>query len=272
MVSKGAGNTALPEKPAATATDARPMGLWGVLRRLSYAGDQDARFRKYIWQHLILTVLRGAYYRLFKLTSAGVISVGRGVQIVGPKANVVFGRRCKIEEGVYLQAVSKEKMIFGDDVTICAGSMIRPSGHWGGNLGAGMVMGRQSSIGAYSYIGCSGKLEIGNNVMIGARLTIIAENHNFSDLTRPMNQQGVNNKGIVIGNDIWIGACVTILDGVTIGDHAIIAAGAVVTKDVESFAIVGGVPAHKLNSRRSHDSFLGAPPVEDAIRSAPNGV
>ncbi|MGA3128609.1 MAG: acyltransferase [Candidatus Korobacteraceae bacterium] len=128
--------------------------------------------------------------------------------------------------------------------------MIRPSGHWGGNLGSGMVMGNRSSIGASSYIGCSGSLTIGDDVMMGARITMVAENHNFSDLTQPMSRQGVNNKGITIGNDVWIGACTTILDGVTIGDHSIIAAGAVVTRDVEPFAIVAGIPARKIRSRK----------------------
>ena len=222
-----------------------------LLHRLQYAGDDDYRFRKYIWRHLVSTVLRGFYYRIFKLRSAGIISVGKLVRIEGPSANVQFGERCKIEEGVYLQAISMSQMVFGDDVTICAGTMIRPSGHWGGNLGSGMVMGNRSSIGAYSYIGCSGNLQIGDNVMIGARLTIIAENHNFSDLTRPMCEQGINNRGVKIGSDVWIGACVTILDGVTIGDHSIVAAGAVVTRDVQPFAIVAGVPARQIRSRKN---------------------
>ena len=143
--------------------------------------------------------------------------------------------------------------MFWDDVTICEGTLIRPSGYWGGNLGAGMAMGNRSSIGAYSFIGCAGSIKIGDDVLIGARLTIIAENHNFSDWTRSIKEQGVSSKGVTIGNDVWIGACVTILDGVTIGDHAIIAAGAVVTKDVQSFSIVGGVPARPIRSRKTDE-------------------
>jgi acetyltransferase-like isoleucine patch superfamily enzyme len=178
-----------------------------------------------------------------------MISVGRNVCIDGPKSNVIVGKRFKIESSVYLQAISKDPMRFGDDVTICEGTTIRPSGHWGGNLGYGMMMGNRSSIGAFSYLGCSGRITIGNDVMIGPRITMIAENHNFVDLSRPMNQQGVNNKGITIGNDVWIGASATILDGVTIGDHVIVAAGAVVTKDVPPYAIVAGVPARQIKNR-----------------------
>src|ERR1035438_8118503 len=220
-----------------------------ILDRLHYVDDDDSRFRAYIWRHLVLTVIRGCYYRLFRLTSDGPISVGSWVRVLGPKWNISFGKRCKIDPNVVLQPICRAGLKFGDDVTICEGTMIRPSGLWGGNLGYGMTMGNRSSIGAYSFIGCSGELHIGNNVMIGARLTVIPENHNFADLSRPMNQQGVNNRGITIGNDVWIGACVTLLDGVTIGDHAIVAAGAVVTRNVAPYTIVGGVPAKQISTR-----------------------
>lgn len=231
--------------------DGRFEGGLAVLRSLHYQADRNSEFRRYIWRHLFFTVTRGIYYRIFKLKSRGLISIGPQVRIVGPRRNLVFGKRCKIDRGSVIQAITRSAMVFGDDVTICEGVLIRPTGHWGGPIGAGMVMGSRSSIGAYSFVGCSGQLTIGDDVMIGPRLTLIAENHNFADVNESMNRQGVNNRGIVIGNDIWIGACVTILDGVTIGDHSIIAAGAVVTKDVPPFAIVGGVPARVLKDRRA---------------------
>jgi len=233
--------------------DTAMRNLWESWKRLcgrlQYAGDDRSRFSIYIWRHLAGTVLRGVRYRIFRIKSSGMISVGRNVCMDGPKNNVIAGKRFKIESGVYLQAISKDPMRFGDDVTICEGTTIRPSGHWGGSLGSGLTMGSRSSIGAFSYLGCSGRIAIGNDVMIGPRITMIAENHNFADRSRPMNQQGVNNKGITIGNDVWIGACVTILDGVTVGDHAIIAAGAVVTKDVQPYSIVAGVPARQIKNR-----------------------
>lgn len=242
----------LPATSRQRIADTSPLGaVANVMNRLRYKGDSQGSFRVYIWRHLVATVLRGMVYRLFKLKSAGPVSVGDHVRIVGPKSNIIAGKHFKIEAGVYLQAVCATPMRFGDDVTLCAGTMIRPSGHWGGNLGAGLQMGNRSSLGAYSYVGCSGSIRIGNDVLIGPRLTMIAENHNFADTSLPMSRQGVNNRGIVIGSDVWIGACVTILDGVVIGDHAIIAAGAVVTRDVPSYAIVAGVPARLLRSRKS---------------------
>jgi acetyltransferase-like isoleucine patch superfamily enzyme len=235
--------------------------LNGLLNRLRYVNDDGNRFRKYIWRYLLRTVARGFYYRAFRLTSRGVISVGDHVLIEGPKSNLVFGNHCKIERNVVIQAISRSTLRFGDDVTICEGTMIRPSGHWGGNLGGGVVMGNRSSIGAYSYIGCAGSIEIGDDVMMGPRITIIAENHNFADVTRPMHEQGVNNRGVTLGNDIWVGTGVTILDGVTVGDHSIIAAGSVVTKDVQPFAIVAGVPARQLRSRKACETAPCTPAI-----------
>jgi acetyltransferase-like isoleucine patch superfamily enzyme len=178
------------------------------------------------------------------------ISIAKGVTLIGPKSHLIAGKRCKIEENVLVHSVCNRKIVLGDDVTICYGTQIRPSGYWNKDIGEGLRVGNKSSIGAYSYIGCAGYIDIGNNVMIGPRITCIAENHNFDQIDIPINEQGVNRKGIKICDNVWIGANVTILDGVTIGDGAIIAAGGVVVKDVEPFTIVGGVPAKLIKNRR----------------------
>ena len=84
-----------------------------------------------------------------------------------------------------------------------------------------------------------GGIEIGDNVLIGQQVVIATINH---DLT-PSIRANMFPAPVKIGNSVWIGAHATILSGVTIGDNAVIAAGAVVTKDVPANAIVGGVPA-----------------------------
>ena len=112
-----------------------------------------------------------------------------------------------------------------------------------------MIVGHHSSIGAASYIGCSGRIVIGNNVMIGPHCTMIAENHNFTDLNIDMNKQGVSNNGIEIKDNVWIGANVTILDGVIVESGCILAAGAVVTKSTEPNGIYAGVPATRIKDR-----------------------
>ena len=85
---------------------------------------------------------------------------------------------------------------------------------------------------------------IGDDVMFGPEVTILSGGHNFERTDIPMREQGnTPRRPVVIGNDVWIGTRVTILPGIRIGSHAIIAAGAVVTKDVPEYAIVAGNPA-----------------------------
>ena len=76
-----------------------------------------------------------------------------------------------------------------------------------------------------------------------------SENHNFEDINKPIRLQGVNHKGIKIGNNCWIGAKATILDGAEIGDGCVIAAGAVVRGKFPNNVVIAGVPA-KIVKRR----------------------
>jgi hypothetical protein len=118
-------------------------------------------------------------------------------------------------------------------------------------------------------------------VRIGAYSCLVGFNHGFSDLTRPVWQQGCTSEGIVLGDDVWIGAHVTILDGVRVGNHTILAAGAVVTKDVPDYAIVGGNPARVLRMRVEQPVAVAevvtpvvakAVPVAVAVAKAPAGL
>lgn len=215
---------------------------------ISYAGSGKYRF--FIYKRLILNVIRGMIKRPFFFFSSGPTAVAKRVSFIGPRRNLVLGRNCKIEEDVIIHTVCEHKVILGDNVTICKGAVIRPSGYYSGNVGWGLRMGNNSSIGAYSYIGCSGKIEIGDNVMMGPGVNIIAENHVSDNVDIPMNRQGVTNIGIKIADNVWIGTRVVILDGVNVGEGAIIAAGALVNKDVPAFAVVGGVPARLIKSRK----------------------
>ena len=75
---------------------------------------------------------------------------------------------------------------------------------------------------------------------------MLAVNHVFDDPTRPMVEQGITAQGIVVGDDVWIGAGAILTDGVHVGHGAVVAAGAVVTGDVPPHTVVGGVPARVL--------------------------
>lgn len=95
-----------------------------------------------------------------------------------------------------------------------------------------------------------GNVRAGDNVMIAPNVVLAGGNHGAELNGIPMYFQPCTSNGIVIGDDVWIGANSTILDGVTIGNGAIIAAGAVVTSDVAENEIVGGVPARRLGMRQ----------------------
>ena len=103
------------------------------------------------------------------------------------------------------------------------------------------------TIGDHTRIGihCTviGPVCIGNHVNLAQGITVTALNHNFEDVSKRIDEQGVSTKPVVIGDDVWIGANAVVLPGVTIGNHSVVAAGAVVTKDVPDHTLVGGVPA-----------------------------
>ena len=88
-----------------------------------------------------------------------------------------------------------------------------------------------------------GPVCIGNHVNLAQGITVTALNHNFEDSSKRIDEQGVSTKPVVIGDDVWIGTNAVILPGVTIGSHCVVAAGAVVTKDIPDHTLVGGVPA-----------------------------
>lgn len=108
-------------------------------------------------------------------------------------------------------------------------------------------------IGNYSELGTRcmihGNVVIGDNVIMGPDIKIYARNHKFDSLETPIQFQGKEYLKTTIGNDVWIAANVVITGGVNIGNHVIIAAGSVVTKDIPDYAIVGGVPAKVIKFR-----------------------
>ena len=104
-----------------------------------------------------------------------------------------------------------------------------------------VIIGDCTRIGIHNTI--IGPVCVGNHVNLAQGITVTALNHNYEDATKRIDEQGISTKPVVIGDDVWIGANAVILPGVTIGSHCVIAAGAVVTKDVPDHTLVGGVPA-----------------------------
>ena len=104
-----------------------------------------------------------------------------------------------------------------------------------------VIIGNYTRIGLHNTI--IGPVCIGNHVNLAQGITVTALNHNFKDAEKRIDEQGVSTTPVTIGDDVWIGANAIILPGVHIGQHCVIAAGAVVTKDVPDHSLVGGVPA-----------------------------
>lgn len=123
------------------------------------------------------------------------------------------------------------------------------------NIEKGASFGKNVSLGDHSGIGVnamiSNDVTIGKNVMMGPECMIFTSNHRFEDTDVPMCQQGFSKpRPVVIEDDVWIGARVTILPGVKIGEGSVIGAGSVVTKEVPPYTVVGGNPARVLKRRK----------------------
>lgn len=103
-----------------------------------------------------------------------------------------------------------------------------------------------------------GNVHIGSYVIMGPDVKIYSRNHRFDRLDIPIRDQGKNYFETYIGNDVWIGANVVITAGCRIGNHVVVAAGAVVTRDIPDFAIVGGVPAKVLRFRNQEEGHNSA--------------
>lgn len=158
------------------------------------------------------------------------------------KKNIVFGKNVTIEKYTTIDGFASEKIIIGDGFRLGAYSLITCTSHMS-KYGKGIKIGSNSAIGQFSEFGAAGGVEIGNDVIMGSYISFHSENHNFKDTSKLIRKQGVTSKGIKIGNNIWVGAKVTFLDGCQVGDNSVIAAGAVVSGIFPDNTIIGGVPA-----------------------------
>lgn len=163
------------------------------------------------------------------------------------KKNIIFGKNVTIEKYTTIDGYASEKLEFGDCSRIGAYSLITCTSHLS-KYGKGIKIGTNSAIGQFSEFGAAGGIIIGNDVIMGSYISFHSENHNFGDTSKLIREQGVTNKGITLGNNIWVGAKVTFLDGSVIGDNCVIAAGAVVNGVFPSNVVIGGIPARILKA------------------------
>lgn len=161
------------------------------------------------------------------------VNFGKGVRLDG---QISFGNNINIRDYSIIRGAN---IRLEDNVYIHENVLIRASGQ--------VLVGEGSTINKNCCILI--KVKIGKICSIAPNVVIVGSNHIFSDNLKPIKEQGVSKIGVVIEDDVWIGANATILDGVTIGKGSIIAAGAVVIRDVEPNSVVGGIPAKLLRKR-----------------------
>lgn len=144
------------------------------------------------------------------------------------------GKHSVIHSSVRMDTPPYRKFSLGDYSVIESFACIN-------NAVGDIIIGNYTRIGLHNTI--IGPVTIGHHVNLAQGITVTALNHKFENPDIRIDEQGVSTKPVVIGNDIWVGANAVILPGVTIGDHSVIAAGAIVTKDVPPHSLVAGVPA-----------------------------
>jgi acetyltransferase-like isoleucine patch superfamily enzyme len=200
----------------------------------------------YILYYRFRQLCRGLFLKI-SISSEGLVFCGKGVTVEhGYQFKV--GRNCILGENVQINALSENGVMFKNNVTIGQDSVLNCTGVVS-SKGIGIKIGSFSAVGAQSFLGGQGGIQIGDDVIMGPQVKIFSENHNFDKTDFPIRKQGERRKGVSIGNNCWIGAGVIILDGVTIGNGCVIAAGAVVTRSLPDNIIAAGIPAKQLKSR-----------------------
>jgi acetyltransferase-like isoleucine patch superfamily enzyme len=172
--------------------------------------------------------------------------LGLQAQLLAAHPSWRFGEGCFVSE---LASVSGEVLELGDRSYVAAGAYLSDE----------VRIGRDCSVNPYAVV--RGDVHIGDAVRIGAHTSILGFNHTMDDPDVEVFRQPLTSMGIRIGDDVWVGSHVVVLDGITVGDRAVLAAGAVVTKDVPAGAVVGGNPAKLLKWR--------APPAAEAAEPDP---
>ena len=214
----------------------------------SYKLDDTYSLRQLIFivYYRFWQIGRGLFLKFF-ISSSGMVFCGRRV-IVQHGYLLRAGRNLILEDAVHINALSEDGIVFGSNVTIAKHAILSCTGVIA-HKGKGIRIGNNSAVGAQSFVGGQGGITIGNDVIMGPQVKIFSENHSFDQTDVLIRKQGETRKGVVIGDNCWIGAGVTILDGVTIASGCVIAAGSVVSTSIPENSLAMGIPARVMRSR-----------------------
>ena len=183
----------------------------------------------------ILRNIHSSLFSLFVFGSPQKVHIGRNI-CLGLSGEGGIGPRCHIMDNSSVLG----NVVLGDNVFLHENVLIR-SFQYKICIGSNTTINRNTIV--------EGAVIIGVGVSIAPNVVIVGSNHVFSDPTKTIKSQGTCSQGIVIDDDVWIGANVTILDGVHVGKGSVVAAGAVVNKDVPPMTVVAGVPAKVVKER-----------------------
>jgi acetyltransferase-like isoleucine patch superfamily enzyme len=215
-----------------------------------YQSRQADGFGRYVLEQLLYFILgwiptiigiglRSIFYRLI-LHMDGLAAIENGVRLRFAN-HIYLAHGVYLDQGVYLHACP-EGIKIGANTIVMHGAVLHVYNFR--NLPkAGIRIGKDSLIGEYTVIRGQGGVTIGDRVYTSPFTQLLAVNHVFDNPSLPFIEQGITAEGITIEDDVWLGANAIVTDGVRIGHHSIVAAGAVVTKNIEPYSIVGGIPA-----------------------------
>ncbi|MBI4004260.1 MAG: acyltransferase [Candidatus Omnitrophica bacterium] len=146
------------------------------------------------------------------------------------------------------------------------GSDIRPYARIINGTGS-IILGRRCGISSFTYLANgSAFIRIGDGVRIGPHVYLGSSNRGFEDPNTPILDQEKSEQGIVIEDDVWVGAHVVVLDGVRIGRGSVIGAGAIVTRDIPPLSIAVGNPARVIRQRGDRPQVRAGRPAEQVLR------
>ncbi len=242
-----------------------PDGLHSARKSLSlYLERQASSPPRYILEQSLFALvgwipglpgvlLRGVLYRLI-LRMQGWAAIERGVRL-RMADRITLARGVYLDEGVYLHACPNG-IDLGQGTLVMHGAVLhvynfRDIPH------SGIRVGRDCLIGEYTVIRGQGGVRIGDRVYTSPLVQILAVNHVYDDPRRSFVDQGITAEGVVIEDDVWLGAGAIVTDGVRIGRGAVVAAGAVVTKDVPPHTVVAGVPARPIRRIEPEEGAAG---------------